>query len=214
MPCSRSRCRSTAAARRKRTRGSTASPRPGRERPGGTGSTFYTSPMTAQETSVSLSGHAAEFQMSGVVNNVIPKEGSNRFLGSAYVTYNDENTASEQLLRRAEGRAASPPSRRRSSSRRSRPASAARFGRTSCGSISAMRDSNVYRYLANLYVPPIRWRGSMRRISSRPAVVRNEDQNYSTRLTWQANPEEQVQRAISNCSPTGTIRTGRRPPTR
>ena len=159
--------------------------------PGGTGSTFYTSPMTAQETSVSLSGHAAEFQLSGVVNNVIPKEGSNRFLGSAYVTYNDENMASNNFSDELKARGVSAVSKTQ------------RFAEVSAGVggpiqqdtlwfYSAMRNSNVYRYLANLYVPadPLAW--VYVPDLSRPAVVRNEDQNYSTRLTWQATQRNKI----------------------
>jgi hypothetical protein len=154
--------------------------------PGGTGSTFYTSPMTAQETSVSLSGHPAEFQMAGVVNNVIPKEGSNQFAGSAYFTYNDEHTAGNNFSDALKARGVTAVSKTK------------RFAEVSAGFggpvvqdkvwfYSAMRDSNVYRYLANLYEPkdPLQW--VYVPDLSRPAVVRNEDQNYSTRVTWQAS---------------------------
>ena len=159
--------------------------------PGGTGSTFYVSQIIAEETSISLSGHPAEFQMSGVVNNVIPKEGSNRYQGSAYLTYNDEGMTGDNLSDALKARGVTASTKTQ------------RFWDVSAGIggpiredklwfYTGMRDTNVYRYLANLHVPidPLAW--TYVPDLNRPAVVRNEDQNYSLRLTWQASLRNKI----------------------
>jgi len=154
--------------------------------PGGTGSTFYVSPIVAQETSVLLSGHPAEFQQAGVVNNIIPKEGSNQVLGSAYLTYNDENMTGNNLSDKLRARGVTASS----STKRFWDVSGGMGGplvENTLWYFASVRDTNVYRYLANLYVPadPLAW--VYKPDLSRPAIVRNQDQNYNLRLTWQAN---------------------------
>lgn len=159
--------------------------------PGGTGSTFYVSPIVAQETSVLLSGHPAEFQQAGVVNNIIPKEGSNRSLGSAYLTYNDENMTGNNLSDNLKARGVTATT----STKRYWDVSGGIGGplvQDTLWYYASARDTNVYRYLANLYVPadPLAWMYVPD--LSRPAVVRNEDQNYNLRLTWQASRKNKI----------------------
>jgi hypothetical protein len=159
--------------------------------PGGTGSTFYVSPIIAQETSVSLSGHPAEFQQAGVVNNIIPKEGSNRVVGSAYLTYNDETMTGNNLSDRLKARGVTAST----STKRYWDVSSGIGGPIQQDTLwyyMSMRDTNVYRYLANLHVPadPLAW--TYVPDLNRPAAVRNEDQNYNLRLTWQVNEKNKV----------------------
>jgi hypothetical protein len=63
---------------------------------GGGGFIYYPNMGAVQEIAVTLSGESAELQKSGVRTNLIPKTGSNKFSGFAYVGGSDHSLASEQ----------------------------------------------------------------------------------------------------------------------
>ena len=46
---------------------------------------------------ISTGGSGAEQQMSGIVTNIIPKEGGNRYSGSLFVTYGNEHFQSNNI---------------------------------------------------------------------------------------------------------------------
>ena len=58
---------------------------------------YYVNEGIVQEVVVSTGGIGAEQQMSGIVTNVIPKEGSNRFTGSIFFTYGNEHLQSNNI---------------------------------------------------------------------------------------------------------------------
>jgi hypothetical protein len=64
----------------------------------GSGRTFYVNALTAQEVIVDVaSGSSAEYTASGVVVNLVPKDGGNRFGGTFFATGSDHNLQSDNL---------------------------------------------------------------------------------------------------------------------
>jgi hypothetical protein len=159
--------------------------------PGGGNSTFYINPVNVQELSVAAGGHKAEIQMAGLWSNVIPKEGSNTFSGTLYGAYADDNMASSNLSERLKARGVTAVAGTKRLWDFS-PAIGGRILRDKLWFFSSYRNSDLYRFIAGLhynknpkgweYIPDL----------NRPAVIRNTDGSYQTRLTWQATPRNKI----------------------
>jgi hypothetical protein len=63
----------------------------------GAGFIYYLNMASIQESSVTISGEAAELQKSGVRNNVIPKTGGNRFTGFVFMGGGNHSTQANNL---------------------------------------------------------------------------------------------------------------------
>jgi carboxypeptidase family protein len=159
--------------------------------PGGGQSTFYINPVNIQELSVEVGGHTAEQQMGGIWSNIIPKEGSNTFSGTLYGNYADDNMASSNLSEKLKARGVTATA----GTKRLWDVSPAVGGpvfQNRLWFFSSYRDSDLYRKIAGLYYnkDPKGW--AYVPDLNRPAIIRNTDRSYQTRLTWQVSPKNKI----------------------
>lgn len=64
---------------------------------GGAGRGFYVNAASAQEVTLQTDGNSAEFETGGVMLNVIPKEGGNRFTGYFFGNYTNDSLQGANL---------------------------------------------------------------------------------------------------------------------
>jgi len=64
---------------------------------GGAGFTYYINQGSVQEVTVTTGANTAEQMVSGIVTNLIPKEGGNRFTSNVVLAYSGENLQSDNL---------------------------------------------------------------------------------------------------------------------
>jgi hypothetical protein len=157
----------------------------------GAGFIYYLNMASIQESSVTISGEAAELQKSGVRNNVIPKAGGNSFTGFAFIGGGSQATQSDNLTDELEA-----------------------SGLTRVNGLDMLFDLNpawggpiirdrlwvynAYRYfrqvdfLAGLYynATPTAWMYTPD--LSRPADNEVWDRSANLRLTWQASQNNKV----------------------
>jgi hypothetical protein len=158
---------------------------------GGAADAYYVNQATIEELSVQLGGFSAEQQMSGIVTNVIPKEGSNTFSGFLYASYSSESLQANNLTDDLKARGLTAVSALKTLSDVN-PAFGGRLLRDKLWFYSAFRHAENIQYIAGLYYnkTPLAWVYTPD--LSRPAFVKVLDNDANTRLTWQVTPRNKV----------------------
>src|SRR5205823_3526178 len=102
------------------------------------------------ELSVQLGGFSAEQQLSGIVTNVIPKEGGNRLSGFLYASYTGESFQADNLTDDLKARGLTTVTRLKTLSDVN-PAIGGGILRDKLWFYSAFRHANNIQYIAGLY---------------------------------------------------------------
>jgi hypothetical protein len=163
---------------------------------GGPGTSYYMMTAIIQELSIELGGSTAERQAGGIIANVIPKEGSNRFSGFVFGSYTDGGLQGSNVTDelRANGVTAVPGNE---SIWDINPAAGGPIVRNKLWFYSAFRRSMNNQYVAGEFYnkTPLAW--TYTPDEERPVVNRNKDNEINTRLTWQATPRNKVSGYLS-----------------
>ncbi len=156
------------------------------EGPGGGAFTYYINQGTVQEVAVSTGGQSAEQGQSGIMTNLIPREGSNRFSGSFFAGYAGEGLQSDNLSEelRAQGLTAV---NRLNKIFDVNPSWGGPIQRDRLWFYNSYRYWGTNTYLAGLYFnkTPDEWFYTPD--TERQAYARIVDGSGALRLTWQAN---------------------------
>ncbi len=88
---------------------------------------------TVDQTVLGVSGHSAEVESGGIIANLIPKQGGNKFTGNLFTNFANESTQSDNYDDALKARGVTAPLPIKSMSDVTRPL-AVRSRRTSCGS--------------------------------------------------------------------------------
>ena len=158
---------------------------------GGANVTFRISQAYVNEINVATGGNTAEYQFSGTVTNVIPKEGGNKITGSLYSAFSTaglqaNNLTSKLILQGL-----------RNTTRIVRlwdvqPAIGGPLIKDKLWFFSSLRNSSNTQTRAGVYENLTRTGWVYTPDLSRPAVIRITDDSYNTRLTWQATQKHKI----------------------
>ena len=156
---------------------------------GGSSDYYNTNPGTAAEVVVQTGGAGAEYQMAGLVTNMVPKEGGNRFSGSTYFHYVNASMVGDNLTDEQRAKNLGSGIRKLWDFN---PGIGGPIKQDKLWFFFSYRtsgqdaDSGV-RYNATptawVYTPDL---------SQPNASIRVTDRNYSTRLTWQLSPRNKI----------------------
>ena len=153
---------------------------------GGGGTNYYITQAYVQEVAITTDAGDAENRMSGIISNVIPKEGGNRFTGYFFtgdaVSSMVANNVDSALQAKGFSQAGLKESWDVS------PAFGGPIIKDKLWFFNSWRSSGIEQYIPNLYVntTPLGW--AYTPDLSRPAYVEQKDSSGGFRLTWQATP--------------------------
>jgi hypothetical protein len=158
---------------------------------GGSDEAYFMNPAIIEEISVQSAGLSAELPTSGIVTNVIPKEGSNTFTYSLFTSYADENVSMSNLSDRLRSRGVTAVDGIKQLWEFN-PAMGGRILADKLWFFSSYRNAGGISYVANNYynLTPTAWVYTPD--LTRPAYAKTTDGSYTTRLTWQANPKNKI----------------------
>ncbi len=146
---------------------------------------YYVNEGIVQEVVVSTGGIGAEQQMSGIVTNVIPKEGSNRFTGSMFLTYGNEHLQSNNVTDAQKARGLSSNGIKEQWDYN--PSFGGPLKENKLWFFSSYRNWGADQFISGSYyrLGPMSWTYTPDK--TRPAHSKVSDKSYNTRLTWQAS---------------------------
>ncbi len=153
----------------------------------GVGNTIYFNPAVVQEFSVQTSGNTAEHQTGGILMNIIPREGGNRFNFNLFAAYGDDtfqgNNLTENLI--SKGVTSTSGLMRLYDVA---PAAGGPLKKDRLWFFSTFRKSEITQKVGGMFynLTPQAWVYTPD--FSRPARSKITDDDYGLRLTWQATP--------------------------
>jgi hypothetical protein len=158
---------------------------------GGANVTFRISEAYVNEINVATGGKSAEYQFSGTVTNVIPKEGGNKITGGLYTAFSTRGFQGNNLTAKlqAEGLHSTNKIVRIWDVQ---PAVGGPLIKDKIWFFSSLRNSSNTQTRAGVYenLTPTGW--AYTPDLSHPAVIRITDDSYNTRLTWQATKKHKI----------------------
>ena len=151
---------------------------------------YYVNQGIVQEVVISTGGSGAEQQMSGIVTNVIPKEGGNQYSGSFFAAYGNKHFQSNNISPELEARGLSSNGIKEQWDYN--PSFGGPIKRDSLWFFSSYRDWGADQFISGSYyrLGPLNWTYTPDK--TRPAHSKISDKSYNTRLTWQASPRNKV----------------------
>ena len=160
---------------------------------GGGNNTFRVAQVYVGELMVATGGGTAEQQFSGMVTNVIPKEGGNSFNGSLYAEFADKSLSSSNLSDELVAQGFT----NESLSKISRlwdvsPAFGGRLIRDKLWFFVSYRDFGISQTRAGIYdnATPLGWVYTPD--TTRAAYIKVTNVSRNARLTWQATPRNKI----------------------
>jgi len=151
---------------------------------------YYVNQGIVQEVVISTGGSGAEQQMSGIVTNVIPKEGGNQYNGSFFASYGNQHFQSNNISPALAARGVSSNGIKEQWDYN--PSFGGPLKRDKLWFFSSYRDWGVDQFISGSYyrLGPLDWTYTPDK--TRPAHSKISDKSYNTRLTWQASPRNKV----------------------
>ena len=150
---------------------------------------YYVNQGIVQEVVVSTGGSGAEQQMSGIVTNIIPKEGGNRYYGLVFVPYGNEHFQSNNISPELEALGLSTNGIKEQWDYN--PSFGGPIKANKLWFYASYRDWGADQFISGSYyrLGPLNWTYTPDK--TKPAHSKITDKSYNTRLTWQASREKQ-----------------------
>ena len=151
---------------------------------------YYVNQGIVQEVVVSTGGSGAEQQMSGIVTNIIPKEGGNRYSGSLFVSYGNEHFQSNNISPELEALGLSTNGIKEQWDYN--PSFGGPIKANKLWFYASYRDWGADQFISGSYyrLGPLNWTYTPDK--TKPAHSKITDKSYNTRLTWQASEKNKV----------------------
>src|SRR5216684_3494189 len=157
---------------------------------GGPGVTTRLNPAMVGEISAVTTGAPAQYQLSGVQMNLIPREGGNTFSGYLYSMWSYDGLQASNVTAdlRAQGVTRSGLVKQWDLD----PAFGGPVKRDKLWFYGSIRNSKIIQYRPGLYenATPGAW--TYTSDLRRPATAEIDDPDYSARLTWQASAKDKI----------------------
>ena len=160
---------------------------------GGGNNTFRVAQVYVAELMVATGGGTAEQQFSGMVTNVIPREGGNSFNGSLYAEFADKALSSTNLSDDLVAQGFTNEGLSKISSLWDvSPAFGGRLIRDKLWFFASYRNFGISQTRAGIYdnATPLGWVYTPD--TSRPAYIKVTNISRNARLTWQATPRNKI----------------------
>src|SRR5215471_5699985 len=152
---------------------------------GGGGTNYYINQAYVQEVAVTTDAGDAENRMSGIISNVVPREGGNRFSGFFFTGDTPSGAVANNVSAALQAKGFSQAGLKQAWD--VTPAGGGPLIKDKLWFYNSWRSSGIEQYIPNLYVnlTPKGW--TYTPDLSRPAWVEQKDSSGGLRLTWQAS---------------------------
>ncbi len=157
---------------------------------GGGGTNYYITQAFVQEVAVTTDAGDAENRMSGIISNVVPKEGGNRFSGYFFTGDTTSGVVANNVPDALKAKGFSQAGLKEGWD--VTPAWGGPLVKDKLWFFNSWRSSGIEQYIPNLYVntTPKGW--AYTPDLARPAYVEQKDSSGNIRLTWQASPRNKI----------------------
>jgi hypothetical protein len=153
---------------------------------GGGGTNYYITQAYVQEVAITTDAGDAEQRMSGIVSNVIPKEGGNRYSGYFFTGDTASGMVANNVDSALQAKGFSQAGLKESWD--VSPAGGGPIVKDKLWFFNSWRSSGIEQYIPNLYVNTTPQGWAYTPDLTRPAWVEQKDSSGGIRLTWQASP--------------------------
>ena len=153
---------------------------------GGGGTNYYITQAFVQEVAITTDAGDAENRMGGIISNVIPKEGGNRFGGYFYTGDTTSGVVANNVSSALQAKGFSQAGLKEGWD--VSPAFGGPIVKDKLWFYNSWRSSGIEQYIPNLYVNTTPQGWAYTPDLSRPAYVEQKDSSGAIRLTWQGSP--------------------------
>jgi hypothetical protein len=153
---------------------------------GGGGTNYYITQAYVQEVAVTTDAGDAENRMSGIISNVVPKEGGNRFSGYFFTGDTPSGAVANNVTAALQAKGFSQAGLKEGWD--VTPAGGGPLINDKLWFYNSWRTSGIEQYIPNLYVNSTPQGWAYTADLSRPVWVEQKDSSGGLRLTWQASP--------------------------